>query len=248
MIRQGKLKNEEDQEPTYSSSAWGARRNWRRSMPLTPIPISTSSSSPRRSRERAAAAAWCRAASTWSSTRPDSHEKHLRDTLKGGQYINNQELAKTLVEQATPTIKEMETLYGCFFDRYPDGTVHQKPFAGQSFDRTVHKGDLTGIEIISRTTEQIMKRKIRVLEECRALDLLADATGREIAGALCLDINRGIFSSWKRRQRSWPRAAVPPVTGFSHRVPKRRWTAWACFTGPGCGWWTWRCSSSIRPG
>ncbi|MBN2437372.1 MAG: FAD-binding protein, partial [Deltaproteobacteria bacterium] len=88
----------------------------------------------------------------------DSHEKHLRDTLKGGQYINNQELAKTLVEQATPTIKEMETLYGCFFDRNPDGTVHQKPFAGQSFDRTVHKGDLTGIEIISRTTEQVMKR------------------------------------------------------------------------------------------
>lgn len=123
----------------------------------------------------------------------DSHEKHLRDTLKGGQYINNQELAKTLVEQATPTIKEMETRYGCFFDRYPDGTVHQKPFAGQSFDRTVHKGDLTGIEIISRTTEQIMKRGIRVLEECRALDLLADTTGREIVGALCVDIKQGDF-------------------------------------------------------
>ena len=123
----------------------------------------------------------------------DSHEKHLRDTLKGGQYINNQELAKTLVEQATPTIKEMETLYGCFFDRYPDGTVHQKPFAGQSYDRTVHKGDLTGIEIISRTTEQIMKRGIRVLEECRALDLLPDTTGREIVGALCLDIKQGDF-------------------------------------------------------
>src|SRR5512143_902410 len=39
----------------------------------------------------------------------DSHEKHLMDTLKGGQYINDQELAKTLVEEATPTIKEMET-------------------------------------------------------------------------------------------------------------------------------------------
>jgi succinate dehydrogenase / fumarate reductase flavoprotein subunit/fumarate reductase flavoprotein subunit len=123
----------------------------------------------------------------------DSHEKHLRDTLKGGQYINNQELAKTLVEQATPTIKEMETLYGCFFDRYPDGTVHQKPFAGQSFDRTVHKGDLTGIEIISRTTEQVAKRGIRVMEECRALDLLTLAGGTEVAGALCLDIRQGLF-------------------------------------------------------
>ena len=56
----------------------------------------------------------------------DSHEKHLMDTLKGGQFINDQELAKTLVEEATPTIKEMETKYGCFFDRNPDGTIHQK--------------------------------------------------------------------------------------------------------------------------
>ncbi|MEW6666094.1 MAG: FAD-binding protein [Thermodesulfobacteriota bacterium] len=123
----------------------------------------------------------------------DAYEKHLRDTLKGGQFINNQELAKTLVEQATPTIKEMETLYGCFFDRNPDGTIHQKPFAGQSFDRTVHKGDLTGIEIISRTTEQVMKRRIPVLEEHRALDLLLDSSGTEVRGALLLDMRRGEF-------------------------------------------------------
>ena len=123
----------------------------------------------------------------------DSHEKHLKDTLIGGQFINNQELAKTLVVEATPTIKEMETKYGCFFDRNPDGTIHQKPFAGQSFDRTVHKGDLTGIEIISRSTEQIIKRNIVVLEEHRALDLILDASGEEVSGALLLDVRRGSF-------------------------------------------------------
>jgi succinate dehydrogenase / fumarate reductase flavoprotein subunit/fumarate reductase flavoprotein subunit len=123
----------------------------------------------------------------------DSHEKHLMDTLAGGQYLNDQELAKTLVEEATPTIKEMETRFGCFFDRNPDGTIHQKPFAGQSFDRTVHKGDLTGIEIISRFTEQVMKRNIRVLEECRAVDLLKDASGQEVTGALLLNIKKGQF-------------------------------------------------------
>lgn len=123
----------------------------------------------------------------------DSHQKHLTDTLKGGQFINNQELAKILVEQATPTIKEMETKYGCFFDRNPDGTIHQKPFAGQSFDRTVHKGDLTGIEIISRTTEQILKRNIPVMEEHRALELLTDASGKRVTGALILDMRRGRF-------------------------------------------------------
>src|SRR3954454_21222348 len=56
----------------------------------------------------------------------DSHEKHFMDTLKGGQYINDQDLARTLVEEATSTIKEMETKFGCFFDRNNDGTIHQK--------------------------------------------------------------------------------------------------------------------------
>jgi succinate dehydrogenase / fumarate reductase flavoprotein subunit/fumarate reductase flavoprotein subunit len=123
----------------------------------------------------------------------DSHEKHLMDTLKGGQYLNGQDLAVTLVEQATPTIKEMETMFGCFFDRNSDGTIRQKPFAGQCFDRTVHKGDLTGIEIMSRLTEQVMKRRIPVLEECRAVELLLDESGQMVTGALLLDMRRGEF-------------------------------------------------------
>ena len=105
----------------------------------------------------------------------DSFQKHFTDTLKGGQFINNQDLAWTLVTEAPIRIKEMETKYGCFFDRNPDGTVHQKPFAGQSFDRTVHKGDLTGIEIVSRLAEQVFRRdSVEYLEEHRALDLLWD--------------------------------------------------------------------------
>ena len=123
----------------------------------------------------------------------DSHEKHFMDTLKGGQYLNDQDLAKTLVEEATPTIKEMETKFGCFFDLNPDGTIHQKAFAGQVFDRTVHKGDLTGIEIISRLTEQVMKRRIPVLEECRAVELLLDEGGEMVTGALLLNMRRGEF-------------------------------------------------------
>ena len=125
----------------------------------------------------------------------DSHEKHLMDTLKGGQYINDQDLAKQLVEEATPTVKELETVCGCFFDRFPDGRIHQKPFAGQSFDRTVHKGDLTGIEIISRTTEQIFKRRIPVLEETRAVDLLLSADGKSVTGALLYNMRSGEFTA-----------------------------------------------------
>jgi succinate dehydrogenase / fumarate reductase flavoprotein subunit/fumarate reductase flavoprotein subunit len=125
--------------------------------------------------------------------REDSHDKHFMDTLKGGQYINDQVMARTLVEEATPTIKELETKFGCFFDRNPDGSVHQKAFAGQSFDRTVHKGDLTGIEIISRLTEQVMKRRIPVLEEVRAVELLLDETGDMVTGALLLNMRSGEF-------------------------------------------------------
>ena len=123
----------------------------------------------------------------------DSHEKHLMDTLKGGQYINDQDLALTLVEQATPTVKELETISGCFFDRYPDGRIHQKAFAWQCFDRTVHKGDLTGIEIISRTTEQVFKRRIPVLEETRAVELLLDKEGKTVTGALLFSTRTGKF-------------------------------------------------------
>src|SRR5207237_435366 len=81
--------------------------------------------------------------------------------------------------------------YGCFFDRHPDGRIHQKPFAGQSHDRTIHKGDLTGIEIMNRLTEQVWTRpSIRALEEHRAVELLRDGAGRA-GGALLLDLRRG---------------------------------------------------------
>jgi len=123
----------------------------------------------------------------------DSFEKHFQDTLKGGQFINHQDLAWTLVTVAPERIKEMETKYGCFFDRNPDGTIHQKPFAGQSFDRTVHKGDLTGIEIVSRLSEQVFRREVDYLDEHRALELLWDKEGTRIVGALVLDVGRGEF-------------------------------------------------------
>src|SRR5437762_7537931 len=123
----------------------------------------------------------------------DSFQRHFEDTVKGGQFLNNQDLAWALVSDSPDRIIELENRVGCLFDRNADGTIHQKPFAGQSFDRTVHKGDLTGIEIMSRLTEQVMKRRIPVLEECRAVELLLDQSGKTVTGALLLDIRRGEF-------------------------------------------------------
>ena len=123
----------------------------------------------------------------------DSLELHFADTLRGGQFINNQELAWTLVSEAPRMIVELETKVGCFFDRREDGRIHQKAFAGQSFDRTIHRGDLTGIEIINRLRDQLFGRDVRVLEETRALELVPDRSGQAIAGALLLDVRRGEF-------------------------------------------------------
>ncbi|HET7874970.1 MAG TPA: FAD-binding protein [Methylomirabilota bacterium] len=130
---------------------------------------------------------------------PDSHHAHLLDTLQGGGWINDQELVWTLVHAAPGRVLELEARYGCFFDRHPDGRIHQKPFAGQSHDRTIHKGDLTGIEIMNRLTEQVWRRpSIRTLEEHRAVELLRDEAGR-VGGALLLDIRRGEFVAVRAR-------------------------------------------------
>ncbi len=130
---------------------------------------------------------------------PDSLGAHLLDTLNGGGWINDQELVWTLVTAAPGRLLELESRYGCFFDRTREGRIHQKPFAGQTHDRTIHKGDLTGIEIMNRLTEQILRReRIRTWEECRAVELIRDEQGRA-AGALLLDIRSGNFMAVRAR-------------------------------------------------
>src|SRR2546430_1568020 len=114
----------------------------------------------------------------------DSGERPFIGTIEGGQWLPDQDLAWQLVTLAVERIKELENELGCFFDRNPDGTVHQRAFAGQSFDRTVHKGDLTGIEIINRLAEQVWARRINRLEEHRAVELIKSNTGDSVCGVL----------------------------------------------------------------
>ena len=121
----------------------------------------------------------------------DSIERHFMDTIEGGKWLPDQELAWKLVTLAIERIRELENELGCFFDRNPDGTVHQKAFAGQTFDRTVHKGDLTGIEIINRLAEQVWARRINRLEEHRAVELIKTKDGSAIAGVLMIDMRTG---------------------------------------------------------
>src|ERR1700761_8950909 len=124
----------------------------------------------------------------------DSVERHFMDTIHGGGWLNQQELAWLLVSTAPIRIRELENEIGCFFDRKPDGTVHQKAFAGQTFDRTVHKGDLTGIEIINRLAEQVWARGIKRLEEHRAIELIKTPDGAALAGVLMIDMRTGDYT------------------------------------------------------
>ena len=158
---------------------------------------------------------------------PDSLEAHFRDTLAGGGWINDQELAWTLVREAPGRVLELESRYGCLFDRRADGRIHQKPFAGQTHDRTIHKGDLTGIEIMNRLAEQALRRdNVAALEECRAVELLRAARG----------------------PRCWPWAAGRRCTRSSRARPTRPPTGSPSRTAPGSRSATWRWFSSTRRG
>ncbi len=121
----------------------------------------------------------------------DSFELHFLDTVRGGGYLNDQDLAWRLVTDAPKRLIELENRVGCVFDRKQDGMIHQKAFAGQSFDRTVHRGDLTGIEIMSNLRDYILESPVRVLEECRGLDLFC--LDNRVCGALLLHIRTGKF-------------------------------------------------------
>ena len=126
----------------------------------------------------------------------DSTDAHLRDTIAGGAYLNNQELAKALTTDAPLRILELEEVLGCRFDRNSDGGFDFKPFAGMSVDRTVHRGDLTGIEIVSRLSDHVMsKAEVQILEEHRALDVLHADDGATVAGGVI----------------SWAQAGAPTV-------------------------------------
>ena len=123
----------------------------------------------------------------------DSVERHFMDTIEGSKWLSDQDLAWTLVTKAVERVHELENELGCFFDRNPDGTVHQKAFAGQTFDRTVHKGDLTGIEIINRLSEQVWACGINRMEEHRAVELIKTADGTGLSGVLMIDMRNGEF-------------------------------------------------------
>jgi len=99
---------------------------------------------------------------------PDSIDAHLVDTLQGGAWINDQELVWTLVNEAPGRLLELEGRYGCFFDRDPEGRIHQKPFAGQSHDRAIHNSTRLPLAIAEHGLHELVgdaNAVVRILKE-----------------------------------------------------------------------------------
>ncbi|AEH06252.1 fumarate reductase (CoM/CoB) subunit TfrA [Methanothermococcus okinawensis] len=119
----------------------------------------------------------------------DDFKKHYEDTIKGGAHINNPKLVEILVKNAPKELKNLEK-FGSIFDRNKDGTIAQRPFGGQSFNRTCYSGDRTGHELMAGLMEYINKlEKVKVLEDVMAIKLIV-MDGR-CYGALFLNMITG---------------------------------------------------------
>ena len=115
----------------------------------------------------------------------DSIEAHIKDTLKGGSYLNDEKLVDILVNESPKRLIDLEN-YGALFDRQRNGKIAQRPFGGQTYRRTCFQGDRTGAELLNALKEEIIRRDIECIEEVMITSLVQD--GIQVIGATGLDL------------------------------------------------------------
>jgi fumarate reductase (CoM/CoB) subunit A len=115
----------------------------------------------------------------------DSIEAHIKDTLKGGSYLNDEKLVNILVSESPKRLIDLEN-YGALFDRQESGQIDQRPFGGQTYRRTCYQGDRTGAELLNALKEEIIKRDIECIEEVMITSLVTDDD--QVIGATGLDL------------------------------------------------------------
>lgn len=120
--------------------------------------------------------------------RDDSWEKHAFDTIKGSDYLADQDIAEMMCEKAIPAIYELEHL-GVPFSRFPGGVIAQRPFGGAGFPRTCYAADRTGLVILHTLYEQTIKRKLKFYDEYLVTNLVVK-DGRCL-GVVAYDLARG---------------------------------------------------------
>jgi succinate dehydrogenase / fumarate reductase flavoprotein subunit len=94
----------------------------------------------------------------------DSWQAHAFDTVKGSDYLADQDAVALMCQQAPSAVFELEHM-GTVFSRLPDGRIGQRPFGGALFPRTCYAADRTGHNILNTLFEQAISRDIRMYED-----------------------------------------------------------------------------------
>ena len=100
----------------------------------------------------------------------DDWKKHAYDTVKGSDYLADQDSVEVLCRNITARIMEVDG-FGAIFDRMADCRLAQRPFGGGSFPRTCYAGDSTGHEILDTLFSQLIKNNVKVYSEWLATAL-----------------------------------------------------------------------------
>jgi len=103
----------------------------------------------------------------------DSWENHAFDTIKGSDYLADQDAVEVMCREGIERVIEMEH-WGTLFSRTEDGKIAQRPFGGGDFPRTCYAADLTGHRLLHVLYEQVRGLQIPVYEEWHALSLVVD--------------------------------------------------------------------------
>jgi succinate dehydrogenase / fumarate reductase, flavoprotein subunit len=118
----------------------------------------------------------------------DSPEAHAFDTVKGSDYLGDQDAIEILCNEAPDDVYQLEN-WGAVFSRTEDGRIAQRPFGAAGEPRTAYAADITGHVLIQVLYEQMIKRDVNVYEEYFAWKLVVDE-GR-CQGVICWDLLNG---------------------------------------------------------
>ena len=126
----------------------------------------------------------------------DHPEWHTFDTIKGADYLADQDAVQVLCNEAVGMVYELEHM-GLPFDRTPDGRISQRPFGGhtnnatkQPVRRACHAADRTGHMILQTVYQQCIKNNVTFFDEFQVVDLLVNDQG-QTAGVVAANIDSG---------------------------------------------------------
>ncbi len=152
----------------------------------------------------------------------DDAEKHTFDTVKGSDYLGDQDAIEILCREAPDDIYQLEH-WGAFFSRQDDGRLAQRPFGAAGSPRTVYAADITGHVLIQVLYEQLCRRDITVYEEYFAWQLVLNDD--RCQGVICWDLLNGGLKTIGGK-------TVVLATGGAGRLYRATTNAYAC-TGDG---------------